>query len=158
MTTGEAAALLGSSRQHVVDLCERGELPYSTTGRHRRVRRRDVEEVQARTEDLTRDQARSLWLSYALAGRIAEDPEAAVAKARANLAKMREVARGQAQSWLGEWESLIEGGADHMLDALTSRSPRGRELRQNNPFAGVLTDEERVQVLAAWRHTQTARA
>jgi excisionase family DNA binding protein len=27
LTTGQAAKLLGCSRQHVVDLCERGRLP-----------------------------------------------------------------------------------------------------------------------------------
>lgn len=148
--------LLGSSRQHVVDLCERGELAFSTTGRHRRVRRRDVEEIQARTERLTGDQERSLWLAYALAGRIVEDPEAAVAKARANLARMRGIARGKAQRWLDEWEHLLGGPIDQLLDALTSRSPRGRELRQNNPFAGVLTDDERGRVLAAWRQGKAA--
>ena len=45
LTTGEAAKLLNSSRQHVVDLCDRGELPFTTLGTHRRVQRRDVEAV-----------------------------------------------------------------------------------------------------------------
>ncbi len=45
LTTGEAARLLNSSRQHVVDLCDSGELPYErtdTTGSHRRNRRGDL--------------------------------------------------------------------------------------------------------------------
>jgi excisionase family DNA binding protein len=45
LTTGEVAVLLGSSRQHVVDLWERGLLPYVRVGTHRRVRRADVEAV-----------------------------------------------------------------------------------------------------------------
>lgn len=141
----------------MVDLCERGELAFSTTGRHRRVRRQDVEEIQARTEQLTRDQERSLWLSYALAGRIVVDPAAAASKARSNLAKMRGIARGQAQRSLDGWERLLDAPLDQLLDALTSRSPRGRELRQNNPFAGLLTKGDREQVLAAWRQATTAR-
>ncbi len=55
LTTGEAAALLNSSRQHVVDLCERGELPFTTVRTHRRVRRADVEAIRTRTQRLTRD-------------------------------------------------------------------------------------------------------
>ena len=65
LTTGEAAQLLGASRQHVVNLCNLGDLPYVMVGRHRRVQRRDVETVRAGNQRLTRDQLRSLWLSHA---------------------------------------------------------------------------------------------
>lgn len=156
LTTGEAAALLGSSRQHVVDLCERGELSFTTTGNHRRVRRGDVEAVQARTQRLTRDQRRSLWLAYAVAAHVVVDPEAALVVVRTNLEQMRRVVRGQARLWLDEWERLLDGPVDELLDALTSRSPRSRELRQNSPFAGLLGEEERVRVLAAWRTSEGA--
>jgi excisionase family DNA binding protein len=37
LSTGEAAKILNSSRQHVIDLCDRGELPFVTIGTHRRV-------------------------------------------------------------------------------------------------------------------------
>ena len=53
LTTGEAAKILNSSRQHVVDLCDRGDLSFTTTGRHRRVRRADVETLRTRTQRLT---------------------------------------------------------------------------------------------------------
>jgi len=33
---------------------------------------------------------------------------------------------------------------------LTSTSPVSRELRQNAPFAGLLTDQEREQILTAF--------
>jgi hypothetical protein len=48
-----------------------------------------------------------------------------------------------------EWERLLEGPLTELLTALTSPSPRSRELRQNNPFAGVLSEEERRRVLGA---------
>ena len=44
LTTGEAASMLNSSRQHVVDLCDRGDLSYTTVGTHRRVRKADIQE------------------------------------------------------------------------------------------------------------------
>jgi excisionase family DNA binding protein len=150
VTTGEAAKLLNSSRQHVVDLCERGDLPYTTTGRHRRIRRSDIEQIRTRTERLTRDQQRSLWLAYATVARIVEDPRRARALALANLGRMRAESRGQAVSWLEEWEQLVIGPVDRLLSSLVSPSPRGRELRQNSPFAGLLSDAQRVQVLHEW--------
>jgi hypothetical protein len=64
---------------------------------------------------------------------------------------MRETARGRAKSWLDEWDRLLEGSVPALLAAMTRRSPYGRELRQNSPFAGTLSDEERTKVLAAWK-------
>jgi len=154
MSTGEAARLLNSSRQHVVDLCDRGDLPFVTVGTHRRVRRADVESVRDRTLRLTRDQRRSLWLAFAIGGRIAANPGAVNYLARQNIAKMRENTRGQATSWLDEWEKLLNGQTQKLLTALTSRSPHGRDLRQNSPFAGILSDDERNQILESWKEQE----
>jgi len=151
LTTGEAAKLLNSSRQHVVDLCERGELPYTTVGTHRRISRSDVEAVRARTQRLNRDQRRSLWLAYATAGRIVEDPDGALALARRNLERMRGTSRGQASRWLDEWAGLIAGPIERLLAALVALSPKSRELRQNSPFAGLLSEAQRARVLREWQ-------
>jgi len=64
---------------------------------------------------------------------------------------MRQTARGEALLWLDEWARLLDGPTDKLLDRLTARDVRGRELRQNSPFAGLLTQDERERVLAAWR-------
>jgi hypothetical protein len=40
---------------------------------------------------------------------------------------------------------------DRILETLTSRTPRARELRQNSPFAGVLTEAERQRVLSGFQ-------
>lgn len=152
LTTGEAAILLNSSRQHIVDLCERGELPFTTVGTHRRVSRDDVEAVQARTQRLSKDQRRSLWLAYAIAGRIAEDPRSALRLARRNLETMRRTSRGQATRWLDEWERLLNGPIENVLEQLVSRASKGREMRQNVPFAGLLSSARRQRILSAWRN------
>ena len=161
LTTGEAAKLLNTSRQHVVNLCNSGNLPFTTTGRHRRIRRADVEALRTRTQRMTRDQLKSLWLNHGVAGRLVADPGYVLDLARTNLARMRQAhARGQASRWLDAWETLLDGPVEDVLEALTSRSPRSRELRQNSPFAGVLNPDERLQVLGAYtsvRHTTTPR-
>jgi len=152
LTTGEAARLLNSSRQHVVDLCERGDLPFVTTGTHRRVRRADLDALRSRTERMTRDQERSLWIAHAVAGAFVQDPDGVRALGRENLATLRRAhPRGQAAHWLDQWQRLLDGPADRLLEALTSRTGRSRELRQNSPFAGVLTDEAREQIIRAHR-------
>ena len=151
LTTGEAARILNTSRQHVVDLCERGDLPFVTTGSHRRVRRADVEALGTRTQRLTRDQNRSLWLGYAIAGKLVADPSGVLEKAQKNLALLRRVhSGGSSGRWLAEWEKLLDGSDEGVLEALTSRTPRARELRQNSPFAGVLTEHERQKALTGF--------
>lgn len=151
LTTGEAAKLLNTSRQHVVNLCDSGDLPFTTTGKHRRVRRADVEALRTRTQRLTRDQLKSLWLNHAVAGALVTDPEHTLELARTNLATMRSARPGgQASRWLDTWADLLEGPVEGILEALTSRSPRSRELRQNSPFAGALDPQTRTQVLAGY--------
>ena len=155
VTTGEAAKLLSTSLQHVVDLCDRGDLPFSTVGRHRRARRTDLEVLAARTQRLTRDQLRSLWLSQGIAGKLVADPNRVLHRARRNLAHMRSIhTRGQGARWLAEWEQILNGPPETVLDALTSPAPRARELRQNSPFAGVLTDKERLQILESFQRAR----
>lgn len=157
LTTGEAAKIAGVSRQHIVDLCDRGLLPFTYAGtKHRRIRRRDLEELRAGSDRLSRDQQRSLWLAYGTAGRIVADPDVARALATQELDRMDDIARGQARAWLDEWRRLLAGPLPPVLDALTDRSLRGRELRQNNPFAGVLSQDEREQILDAWRRQHPA--
>nr|WP_240897056.1 helix-turn-helix domain-containing protein [Kineococcus vitellinus] len=159
MTTGEAARILGVSRQHVVNLCDRGDLPFTTTGVHRRVRRADVEALRATAARLSRDQRRSLWLAHAVAGHLVTDPETTLARARANLSTMRERhPRGQAAKWLAEWADLLDGPVDDILTTLTSPSPRARELRQNSPFAAVLSEDERRHVRDAFAAHSSTRS
>ena len=149
VTTGEAAKILGTSRQHIVDLCLAGDLPFTVVGKHRRLRRRDVELLKDSGTRLTRDQLRSLLLAYVVAGRLVIDPDAGLHLARRNLAKMRAAGpRGAAKVWLDEWATLLDGPLPDLLEALTSRSPRSRELRQNTPFAGLLTEEDRAAALS----------
>jgi excisionase family DNA binding protein len=159
LTTGEAAVLLGSSRQHVVDLCERGQLPYLRVGTHRRLRRADIEAVLR--PELTRDQLKALWLHRAVAGHLVANPVVVLARAHANMARLRVVhPSGMTAYWLDQWGVVLAAGAEAVLDTLTSRSAQAIELRQNSPFAGVLPDDERQAVLTAfadyWRTAHAA--
>lgn len=158
LTTGQAAQLLGSSRQHVVDLCESGDLPYLTVGTHRRLRREDVEEARQRTTRSNRSDRRSRWLNIAVAGELVRDPETVLNRAHANLERLQEKhPRGQGAMWLRQWEKLLGGPVEDVLDVLTSQTPRARELRANSPFAGVLSTKERDEVLHAFQTQPKSR-
>ena len=150
LTTGHAAKLLGLSRQRVVDLCERGQLPFSKVGTHRRLRRSDIEPLVRRPLD--RNQEQSLWLHRVVVGRLAMDPEATLAKARRNITTMRQAHhQSSAEFWVEQWARLLEGPLDTLSDMLTASSSRALELRQNSPFAGILSEEERQATLKAFR-------
>jgi excisionase family DNA binding protein len=153
--TGEAAKILGSSRQHVVDLCESGLLTCERSPKQRRLRRIEVEAFANRVGSrahLNRDQRQSLWLHGAVAGHIAAQPTATLSRARANLARLR-IAHptGMSARWLDDWQRVLDEGPETVLQMLTSQTPLAIELRQNSPFAGVLPDEQRRRVLGAFR-------
>ena len=158
ISTGAASTLRGTIRQHVVNLCDRGRLPCFRVGTHRRVRREDVLRYRDRWP-LTRDQVRSLWLHQAVARRLLFDPVSTIRQARASLRRLQAVhPRGVAAQRLEEWEQLLNGPTDELLEVITSRSDRGNELRQNSPFAGVLTERERSRILESFRRVHPAEA
>jgi excisionase family DNA binding protein len=153
LSTGAAAQLLGSSRQHVVDLCTRGDLPYVWVGKHRRIDRSALEGlVPASPLRLTRDQERSLWLHRAVLGPLMSRPQEVLDRAREQATRVlqQQHRTNMTSHWLEEWLRVLDGGVDDVAEVLTSRSPRALELRQNSPFAGVLPQETRSQVLGAF--------
>jgi excisionase family DNA binding protein len=167
LSTGEAARILGSSRQHIVDMCTRGELRFTWVGRHRRIHRSAVDQLLRDDHPpLTRDQERSLWLHRALVGRMVEQPEHVLNQARQNAIQLLEQQQrpGMTTYWLTEWLRVLDGGADEVAEVLTSPQPHAVELRQNSPFAGVLPQDTRARVISAfirhWRadHAPTSSA
>jgi excisionase family DNA binding protein len=71
LTTGEAAAILGSTRQHVGNLIKRGDITSTLVGKHYRVRRSDVEMLKQSSIRLTRDRPRSWRHSHRTASLLA---------------------------------------------------------------------------------------
>lgn len=155
LTTGQAARILGTTSRHVIDLCDRGELPYTLAGAHRRLRLGDVAAFRDRRAlsgggPLTEDQQRALWLGYALAARVAADPMGVLERARQRALKMLDSDPARAR-WVRDWLRLIDHGPAAVMRALVSTSPRSRELRQNLPFAGELSEAERARLITAFR-------
>jgi excisionase family DNA binding protein len=157
--TGEAAVLLGCSRQHVVDLCDSGRLPMVRGGgSHRYVRRSDVLALAHRP--LTREQEQSRWLHAAIASRLVAEPDLVLGRARANLDRFNAVHAGtMAAHWLGLWRNALDSGPDRVLTALMSETPQATEMRQNSPFTGILPPDERRAVLESFqRHWRSGHS
>ena len=53
--------------------------------------------------------------------------------------------------WLARWRILVEEGPEAVMRALVAESDHAVELRQNSPFAGVLSQAERLAILRAFR-------
>lgn len=161
LSTGEAAKILGTSRQHVVDLCSQGILPFSMVGTHRRLRRRDVlaladRPAAARGGPMTRDQVRTLWLHRVAAARVARAPGKSIGIGRRRL---RRLLSGEpaGRRWLEEWAALMREGPEAVMRQMVSTTPHARELRQNSPWLSLLTRTEREATLQAFEQAYPTR-
>lgn len=94
----------------------------------------------------------SLELGKATATRLRQDPDGTLRLARANLARMRQVhSDGSADPWFDTWDVLLDGPPEAVVAVLVTDDEPSRQLRQNTPFAGVLTDRERQALIRRLR-------
>jgi hypothetical protein len=94
-------------------------------------------------------------LHRAVLAELVEDPEAVLAGVGGNLRRLRaqRPARGMTARWLDQWQEVLDAGVDAVADVLTSQGPAALDLRQNSPFAGVISKQARSRVLASFvRH------
>lgn len=75
-TTAEAATLLGVSRQFLVNLLEKGEIPHHMVGTHRRVYAQDLFQYEAKRDADRHKALRELTQAEAREGLYAIEPSA----------------------------------------------------------------------------------
>lgn len=150
LKTGEVARLLGVSRQHVADLCDRGQLAHVRVGTHRRIPRGEVERFVGTR--FSREEEKSLRLHQALLTPMLAEPDVVISKARNNLSRWSGMHRpdGMTARYIEDWKRILDDGLDAIVEVVISPTQEARELRQNSPFAGVLPDETRRQVLRSF--------
>lgn len=110
-------------------------------------------ETGASAGESRREKHRSVWLNRMVVGELTRDPDRAVATARDNIARWRQVHadRSSVLEALNRWSAILDEGVEAIVAALTGFSEDAEDLRQNSPFAGVLTTEQRDQALASFR-------
>lgn len=102
---------------------------------------------------LTYEQERSLWLHREVLDQLMHDPDRVLSIAQDNIERFKHVHRpdGMAVRSLNQWQSAIDDGLDELIAILIGTDERSSQLRQNSPFAGVLSDEQRMKVLSSFR-------
>ena len=94
--------------------------------------------------------ARSLAMHCRIAQKISRDPDL-LNKARENLRRWIAKSDGRKTRYLREWEQILERPWPAIAELITSMSEEATRIRSSSPFAGVLTEDERNQVYAAFR-------
>jgi transcriptional regulator with XRE-family HTH domain len=96
-----------------------------------------------------RRERRSLAVAAAAAAAVERDFALARSAALANMARMQEVVGSNpSQELLDEWRRALENGPAEVRTILLDRSDHGHDMRQMTPFAGLLSDDERLAALA----------
>jgi transcriptional regulator with XRE-family HTH domain len=99
-----------------------------------------------------REERVSLELHRAVVRRLRTDSQGVREVARANLPLLRQNVRGeQAHGWLDEWERALDGSTEGLVHLCLRQDERGVDMRQVSPFAGVLSDAERIAAIRCAR-------
>ncbi|MGH9066622.1 MAG: hypothetical protein ACRD0J_03740 [Acidimicrobiales bacterium] len=113
-----------------------------------------VRERQERDEALlTFEERRSLAFGRATAVKLLAKPVTMLAKGRRQLSLMWADSDGSDRTYLAEWTRVLAQGAEPTAALLSSTSQRAADLRSCSPFAGVLTQPERWDIITATRET-----
>ncbi len=97
-----------------------------------------------------RRERRSLAVAAATAAVIERDFDRSCRLAERNLAQSEiVVGDNAARELIREWRTILGRGSRAVRSALLDPTPHGHDLRQMTPFAGLLSDAERVAALAA---------
>lgn len=109
-----------------------------------------------------RSEQRSLWLHRAIVGHLVKEPDRVVSIARANIERWRRERdlNDSLNHAYDEWSAILDAGVEAITRACLSEDEKSIDLRQSNPFPGVLSEEERASVLASfnahWRQMEQA--
>jgi excisionase family DNA binding protein len=146
LTTSEAAHLLGMSRQHLADMCDRGEIVSYRVGTHRRIPRASAEGYSSeRTRVLDPSQVLALRLGRAAAARIAVDPEAAFAIARKTIAE-RWDRHPESRAYLRRWQTVLDDGPEAAMRVLTGTDPESLSMQNMSPFIATVSETDRERI------------
>ena len=151
LSTGEVARLIGASRQHVVDLCDAGQMASFRVGKHRRIRRETADAYLAdreRGRSIDGSHLLQLWSGRVQAAHVALDWSRARDVAAHRLAEMR---GDNHLAWFADqWARVLEQGAEAVMDILTRHDEEAAVLRNTSPFVELLSDDERARITNAF--------
>ena len=92
---------------------------------------------------------KSLALHALVVQKIERDP-VLFERVKATIARWRSDTNCAKKPYLGPWHKLVEAGMSEALKMAVEDSERGQVMRSASPFAGILTEEERLDFLNSW--------
>jgi hypothetical protein len=110
-------------------------------------RRRDESRLPARVS-YNRPDARFHYELHREIARHVLDGEVSLARAEAELDRMRNKLHGpRADRWLDEWAAILRLPPGRMVEAFLVGGEAGEDLRQVSPLLGIVTEDERNSAL-----------
>ena len=102
----------------------------------------------------------ALPIDRVIAEHLIADPAAVLSVGRRNLARARAERPVQEQGWITEWEHVIEQPTLAIVSLLLADDTESLHLKQTSPFAGVISQDERLQAMqrVQARRPRVARA
>ena len=102
---------------------------------------------------LTYEKIKSLHLHKAVLDELRKDWDKCSTIAYENIERWKKLHRpdGMSVKYLDEWSKVLDKGFTAVSRVLLSVDEYSCDLRQNSPFAGVLSDERRLAVLEEFR-------
>ena len=99
----------------------------------------------------------SLELAHSVADRLRAQPEL-LAVARENLLRwsQRNAGTPSLLRCYAEWQAILTQPLEKVCKVLCAETDEGQRLRQNSPFAGVLSPAEVWKIKSAHRHATAA--
>lgn len=91
-------------------------------------------------------EVRSRVLHAIVAEKARRDPRI-LTRARQRVADWERAGGPTHPTWTRAWRDLLDRDDEDVLRAIASDDPQMRDMRQSSPFAGALTDEERLGVI-----------
>jgi hypothetical protein len=85
-----------------------------------------------------------------IAQKISRDPDL-LNIAKQNLARWEKKSTGLKRGYLQEWREILDQPWPEIAEMITSMNEESTRLRSSSPFAGILTDQERERIYAAFR-------
>jgi hypothetical protein len=96
---------------------------------------------------------------WAVADRLRAEPSAVLEHARRNLDRWTEgdaFGPGELAS-LDEWRRILDrADVERLIEIMIDTSDKGQRLRSSSPFVGILSPEERLEILTACEQKATA--
>lgn len=131
--TNDVAALLRVSRQHVANMCDRGEIDCYVATRIREIPLDEVQRWKFLTEGWSDPNYQEALIAHVcVAAELLSDPQTCTARASAWLDDRRGEDDGYVERAV--WRELLSRPVNETIAAILDSGPYGRALRRHSPF------------------------